>query len=252
MIIYRKKFVRIAEAWYGEEPDARGVDIARGFQREEPAPGGALCREFYTILIDLTRDPDSLLSGLKRGCRYKIRRAEARDGVVYECANAARRPDLLARFREMYDEFAPRKNLPAIDPAWLSLMTATGGLFVSRAARATGDALVWHTHFLSGGRATLLHSASPPAAEAAGRNLIGRANRFHHWRDMLHFKSEGAILYDLGGWYQGDSDARRLGINRFKEDFGGDVVKNYITERGLTVRGKLFLRARTLLLGDAI
>jgi hypothetical protein len=251
VIIYRKKFVRIAEAWYGEEPDATGVDIARGFQRDEPRPG-ALCREFYTSLIDLKRDPGALLAGMKRGCRSKIRRAEARDAVAYECSNAAGRPDLLARFCEMYDEFAPRKNLPSLDPGWLSLMAATGGLFVSRVARASGDALVWHTHFLSGGRATLLHSASPTTAEASDRNLVGRANRFHHWQDMLHFKGAGATLYDLGGWYQGDGDARRLGINKFKEDFGGGVVKNYITERALTLRGKLFLRARSLLLGDAI
>lgn len=252
MIIYRKKFVQIAEAWFGEEPDAVGADIIRSFQREEPL-AGALCRDFYTLLIDLTRDRAELLSSMRNGCRYKVRRAGVRDGISYDCANAAARPDLLSRFCAMYDEFATRKSLPALDRVWLTQMAETGGLFVSLVSLPAGDDIVWHTHYLSNGRATLLHSASPPvASDTTARNLSGRANRFQHWRDMLHFKDAGARHYDLGGWYQGDTDARRLGINRFKEEFGGSVVHNYITERALTARGKLFLRARTLLLGDAI
>jgi hypothetical protein len=253
VIVYRKKFVRIAEGWFGEEPDAAGVDITRGFQRDA-MQADALCREFHTILIDLTRDADTLLASMKRGCRYKIRRAEARDDLVYECANAAR-AELLARFCDLYDEFTPRTSLPPLDRAWLALMAETGCLYVSRMSdAASGDELTWHTHYYSGGRATLLHSASAPTpdADASARNRAGRANRFHHWRDMLWFKHAGATVYDLGGWYHGDSDARRLGINRFKEDFGGGVVKNYINERALTLKGRLFLRARQTLLGDAI
>ncbi|MDT7603722.1 MAG: hypothetical protein QOF61_1719 [Acidobacteriota bacterium] len=252
MIVYRKKFVRIAEAWFGEEPDAAGVDIMRCFQRDEPRTG-ALCREFHTILIDLTRDTDALLASMKKGCQYKIRRAAARDGLLYECANANGSPQL-ARFCDLYDEFTPRKSLPPLDRAWLALMAETGSLYVSRVSSSSGEEMTWHTHYQSHGRATLLHSASAtaPTDDAAARNRFGRANRFHHWQDMLWFKTEGARLYDLGGWYHGDSDTRRLGINRFKEDFGGSIVKNYITERALTLKGKLFLRARQTLLGDAI
>ncbi|MFL6229235.1 MAG: hypothetical protein ACJ741_10690 [Pyrinomonadaceae bacterium] len=254
MIVYRKKLVRVAEAWFGEEPGAAGVDVVRCFQRDAPRDG-ALSREFHTILIDLTREPGEIFASMKQGCRYKIRRAVARDALSYECANAAH-AGMLARFCDLYDEFAPRKSLPPLDRAWLSLMAQTGCLYVSRVGdEASGEGLTWHTHYESHGRATLLHSASAPPpddGDTSARNRVGRANRFHHWRDMLWFKAAGATLYDLGGWYHGDSDARRLGINRFKEDFGGRVVKNYITERAPTFRGRLFLRARQALLGDAI
>jgi hypothetical protein len=250
VIVYRKKFVHIAEAWFGEEPDATGVDIVRCFQRAAPAPD-ALCREFYTILIDLSRDAGALFAAMKKGCQYKVRRAAARDAFTYECANADHSL-LLARFCDLYDEFASRKRVPPLDRAWLALMAATGKLYVSRVADDAGGDLVWHTYYRSGGRATLLHSAPTPRADAVGRSYLGRANRFHHWQDVLWFKTDGATLYDLGGWYQGNTDAERLGINRFKEDFGGSVVRDYITERALTLRGKLFLRTRQLLLGDAI
>jgi hypothetical protein len=189
---------------------------------------------------------------MRKGCRYKVRRAAERDALTYECANAVERPDLLARFGPLYDEFARRKRVPAPTSAWLSLMAATGNLYLSRVSDAAGRDLVWHTHYLSGGRATLLHSAPTPDAALEGRSLTGRANRFQHWQDILRFKRDGATLYDLGGWYSGETDAQRLGINLFKEEFGGRVVRNYIDERAHTFKGRLFLRARQSLLGDAI
>lgn len=258
MIVYRRKFVRIAEAWHGEEFDARKLDgraradILRRFQREEPAPG-ALSREFHTVLIDLSREEPALFGAMRRGCRYKVRRAAERDALTYDCADATERPDLLARFHALYEDFARRRRLPAPAREWLSLTASTGNLYVSRVGDADGRELTWHTHYFSGSRATLLHSAPTPHAEAAaGRSLTGRANRFHHWQDILYFRRLGAALYDLGGWYSGDTDEQRLGINRFKEEFGGRVVKNFIVERALTLRGRLFLRARQSLLGDAI
>ena len=81
---------------------------------------------------------------------------------------------------------------------------------------------------------------------------IGRANRFQHWQDIQRFKAEGVSIYDFGGWYEGDRDQERLRINKFKEEFGGEIVKNYICERALTAKAKVFLRVRRLLLGDAI
>ena len=65
-------------------------------------------------------------------------------------------------------------------------------------------------------------------------------------------KSAGISTYDFGGWYDGTTDQERLSINKFKEQFGGQVVKNYICEQALTLKGALFLRLRTSLLGNAI
>ncbi|MCA1816903.1 MAG: hypothetical protein LC746_10930 [Acidobacteria bacterium] len=251
MIVYRKKFVRVAEGWHGEEPAAAGVDIVRRYQLAEPDPR-AYCREFHTILIDLSADAGALFAAMKRGCRYEVRRAEAHDRLAYDFARADD-ATLLARFREGYDEFARARRLRPLDPAWLALTAETGNLYVSRVCDERRGELVFHSYYLSGGRATLLQSFSPQRAAAdAGRARVSRANRLHHWLDVQKFKADGATLYDLGGWYHGTTDPRRLAINRFKEGFGGAVVKNYIAERALTPRGRLFLTARRLLLGDAI
>ena len=51
------------------------------------------------------------------------------------------------------------------------------------------------------------------------QGLVGRANRLHHWKDMISFKSKGLDQYDFGGWYEGRKTRDRLKINQFKEGF---------------------------------
>lgn len=251
MIVYQKHLLRIAEYWNGEEPTLAGVDLVRCFQRTQPLTG-MVCREFYTILLDLTRESEQLMAGIKRDSRYEIRRASMQDRLTYECWDGSDKK-AFGEFCDYYDEFAIQKGQPKLNRAWLSLLAGKGKVVLSQVRDESG-ALVWHLYHLSQTRATLFYSASVfrKLTSSTERNKIGRANRFHHWQDMQHFKAAQLKVYDFGGWYEGNSDADRLRINQFKEEFGGEIVKNYICERAVTVRAELFLRARRLLLGDAI
>lgn len=252
MIAYSKKLLHIVEAWHGETPQQNSVDLVRLFQRPEPL-AGMICREFYTILLDLTKDPEALLSGVKKGTRYEIRRACEKDDLMYESVDA-REQALFTAFCNYYDAFAQQKEQPKIDREWLSLMAETGNVILTRMKARTGVTLVWHLYYRSLGRPTLLYSASlfRQHQSSSYRNMIGRANRYLHWQDILRFKAAGESLYDFGGWYDGTGDQARLGINKFKEEFGGAVVRNYICERALTLKGRLFLKLRQRLLGNAI
>ncbi|HEX8098146.1 MAG TPA: hypothetical protein VF507_08925 [Pyrinomonadaceae bacterium] len=225
----------------------------RLFQQPRPADD-MVCREFYTILLDLRKEAESLLACMKKGTRYEIRRAAEKDELVYEFWEADDCAQVFEEFCDYYDEFAAQKGQPKLNRPWLSLMAGTLALSRVRDGGGDGGTLVWHFYYLNGGRATLLYSASlfRNSASSAHRNRVGRANRFQHWQDIMRFKEAGLALYDFGGWYHGADDPERLGINRFKEEFGGEVVKNYICERGVTVKGKVFLRLRQALLGDAI
>ena len=252
MIVYRKHLLRIAEYWDGEEPQREKADLVRYFQQSQPR-SGMICREFYTILIDLTRDPDQLLGDIKRNTRYEVRRAQARDRLTYQCLTG-KDGKALRQFCDYYDTFAIEKAQPKLNREWLSLLAQAGALVLSQVNDANGETLVWHVYHCSRERATLFYSASlfRKFDSSVVRNKIGRANRYHHWQDMQWFKLDGIATYDLGGWYQGTSDLQRLSINRFKEEFGGQIVKNYICERALTLKAKIFLRVRRQLLGDAI
>lgn len=250
-IAYQRKFVRIAEYWNGEEAYLKGVDIERYFQQPQRIEG-MFCRDFYTILIDLLDDPETLLARMKRDTRYEIRRAE-REGFIYDFFSGSDAA-VFKEFCDYYDEFARQKNQPRMRRPWLSLLAESGALNLTRIATPAGDTLVWHGYHCSSQRATLLYSASifRDDESSAHRNLVGRANRYQHWLDILRFKAQGLSIYDLGGWYEGAEDQKRLSINRFKEEFGGNIVHNYICERASTLKGSLFLKLRTALLGNAI
>jgi hypothetical protein len=251
MIRYRNKLIRILECWNGEEPDVRAVDLIRRFQQPRPIEG-MYCREFYTILIDLRQDQTRLLAGMKRDTRYDIRRA-AGEGFSYEFYNG-KDAGVFNEFCEFYDEFAIRVRQPKLRRDWLALLAASNTLLFSRVAETGGPTLVWHGYLCGQSRVTLLYSASSFTAGTAtgSRNRMGRAHRYQHWQDLLRFKDNQISLYDFGGWYHGQDDQKRLQINRFKEEFGGEVVRNYICERPLTLRGGLFLRLRQWRFGDAI
>ena len=52
----------------------------------------------------------------------------------------------------------------------------------------------------------------------------------------MHYRNRGVAEYDFGGWYNGTTDQARLGINKFKEAFGGTTVCEYEGEELLTLK----------------
>lgn len=252
MISYQKNFIRIVECWSNERSDICGFDLERYFQQPQPREG-MICRPFYTIRLDLNRGPEKLFANMKRGTRYEIRRAASRDGLSYHCSDGSD-PKVFHEFCNSYDDFAAQKGRPKLDRTWLALLAETRALNLTRVADDDGKTLVWHGYLRTPQGATLLYSASPFRSKrsSADRNKIGRANRYLHWEDFLRFKADGIATYDFGGWYEGNKDLELLKINKFKEQFGGAVVKTYICEGAVTMRGKVFLHLRGWLLGNAI
>lgn len=252
MIAYQKKFIRIVECWNDEVPEANGADLIRRFQQTERL-SGMLCREFHTVLLDLTQEQQTIFERMKRGTRYEIRRALSADDLSHGHWNGTEQ-NIFDEFCTYAEQFLTQKGQPKLDREWLGLMARAGLIELTRIDDLKAQRLVWHAYHRSRDRVTLLYSASLFRQNPSGefRNLIGRANRLHHWLDMLHFKEAGISTYDFGGWYHGNKDEERLRINKFKEQFGGKVVKNFICEEALTLKGRLFLKIRNALLGDAI
>ena len=104
-----------------------------------------------------------------------------------------------------------------------------------------GTALGWHAYYVDTQRVVLLYSMASQrlCSDATQRQVIGRANRYLHWQDILKFKAEGLSVYDFGGWYDGKEDKGLLQINQFKEEFGGSNIEVYNSMQGRTVKGKL-------------
>lgn len=242
MIRIQGRAVVYGELWFEEEPppDA-GVDVFIYRFRRFAVPH-ARTTQLQSLCSDLTGPAEALAAGFHSGCRYQIRRAESQDRLVYQVIPEAR--EGLEEFIDFYDAFARQKELAPADRHWLSRAAEARQLILSCVCRE-GERLVWHAHLRCGRTVGLAHSASCfRGMDSEQRTLVGRANRWLHWRDMLHFKGTGAELYDWGGVFADESTAERAGINRFKKMFGGQPVPAYECTVPITLRGRAFLTLR--------
>ena len=242
MITRTKRLLRIGEVYFDEQPTNQPVDIVRYNQAPVPLDNTD-CKDFWTIILVLTEGVEFLFSRLKKDTRNEVRRS-MKDKLQYMLWNIAN-GDQLIQFVDFYDRFAATKSLPKANKARLAAIAQIGALSLSRVSTNEGEVLTWHAYYRCQHRVRLIHSASLHKAQITptGRSLVGRANRFHHWSDIIEFKKEGITICDLGGWYQGTEDVDKLRINAFKEEFGGTVVREYTCLQGITIAGRAALLA---------
>lgn len=236
MIIFRsREKLRCQELWFNEPEQAGKYDIVARNQSISPMPGKRN-EEFHTLLIDLTPQPQKILSSFDRNTRSQIRAAEADESVAVEIIERASAAQL-AEFLNFYDDFSRSKSIWPIWAPRLRALHESDRLVLSRVIRDQ-ETLVWHASLRTGDRFVVLYSASLPTADQSLRKVIGQANRLLHWREMLFLKDQGCPIYDFCGWYAGVEDKALLLVNRFKEEFGGRKVVEYNIIEDRTLRAK--------------
>jgi hypothetical protein len=236
--LYRS-VVKTEEFWFGGRLDGSGADIAFAIFWRSPIKGIASA-ESWTSLIDLSRTEDEISAALHKETRYEIRRAE-REFVIYH-SSLEQTSDAMTRFEADYAELQKFKNLHPLNRDKLRQLAKDGLLKLTSSALADGTPCSWHAYVGSSDRIRLLHSVARfySVGDATARAAIGRANRYHHWRDIRHFKALGFASYDLGGCYRGD-DADQMNVSRFKEGFGGILCPVYTSTVPLTRTGRVAL-----------
>ena len=244
MIVSQGRFCRVATVYFEEEPVPVDADIVHYIQRSSPVPG-SVHSVFCTIVLNLGRDPDSLLANMHRNTRNEIRHG-IRKGLRHSAWS--NNPAILEHACDFYDRFASLKGLPPAGRRYLRLLLEAGQLDLS-VVRDGERELVWHAYYRTPERVLNLISASlfMAHADATERALIGIANRYHTWMDMLMYKHAGIAIFDQGGWYDGTTDQEKLRINNFKERFGGTIVRNFDCHRAITRKGARMLQVRGLM-----
>src|SRR6266513_479670 len=145
------------EVWYEEElPRDSGVDIVLYRQRETPS-ADARTTTFLSMVTDLSAEADAIAEKFGKDCRYKIRRAETKDGLRMEFITDPE--SRLDEFCAFYDAFAKQKSVVPSYHQWLLAACKARQLALSSASQ-NGEALVWHAHVMFGRTAGLLYSGS--------------------------------------------------------------------------------------------
>lgn len=249
MIVYRRKGLVFGEAFY--EPLAAlvpKVDILRVTASDVLPDAASRARLSRTRVIDLRRAEETLFDEMDKGTRYEVRRAMERDKLDYGLDDDC--PDReIGLFCDYYDRFAASKNRRPIFRKRLTLLARHGMLVLTQSRSGDGEVLVWHSYLRCAERVVLLYSASlfREKPDASVRNLIGRANRFTHWNDILAFKRMGKIAYDMGGIDVAGRSRETSNIADFKHGFGGSDVPVYSHTLPRSIAGHVACRIAEVL-----
>jgi hypothetical protein len=228
MVSFKKKFLflNVKENWYHCDPGFWDMILPTAWlhvkNRTTPVKPG-FSDVTYTIENDLTLDHDTIYAGFLKSNRQQIRQAEEA-GVEFEFHND------VEGFVEFFNEFARSVNIGTTSVRRIQEME---GFLKLSYAKHQGRILVAHSTLIDDTYKIVraFHSASKRTDDAFDKSLIAKANKALHYKDMMHFRELGYKVYDFGGYTQNTEDKALLGINNFKQSFGGEVVActNYYT-----------------------
>lgn len=236
---FYRALVRTRVAYFARPDPLPDADILRLYAQAEPVPGVANLH-YPTVVIDLASPEESLWGGVEQKTRKVIRQAE-REGATMRVLTSLSPADWQG-FAAAYQRLQQRRRkVEALGVGLIHELIETDRFVMTLGADAEGNAVSWHCYVRSGGRVRLHETVSTiePERGTQWNNMVGRAHRLHHWKDMLYFKGEGVRAYDLGGVYRGTEDQEQVGIARFKTSFGGVAAETFNAVLPLTAKGRL-------------
>jgi len=162
-----------------------------------------------TLMLDLTKTEDDLLTFMHQKTRYNIRLAEKK-GVEVRGLTREEWPDAWKIFEETAERDAFRLHGRSRYESWLEHFS--GARLVG--AFYEGELLAVNLQVDAFGTRTYLHGAS------SNKHRDVMAPYAIHWREIVHAKKAGLVRYDF--WGVSDTNPAWRGITRFKLGFGGE------------------------------
>jgi hypothetical protein len=235
--------IRALETWLDDEPvSLAGCDLWVCHQRTRPLDTWEWLY-FYSLHVDLSQTEAQLLAAMRKNTSREIRQAESRDGLTCSFNADPSEADLEA-YAAIFDADRSIHSQHAMDRNWLMRLRKAGLVQLAQVRDSGGQVLAWHCLLCHRRSATVQLSSMVSLQHQADRTrgaAIGRANRWLFYREFLHYKQQGILIYDFNGWYSGIEDEKLLGINQFKEGFGGRIRYGYDCQQPLTLQGRVYL-----------
>ncbi len=188
----------------------------------------------HTVMIDLTKDEETLLANMRRQTRYEVRRAEKLGIKVLKDDSEA----IFKEFHEVQTETAKRQNfIPPDLKTLLAEKEAFGeNIEIYIAETADGEKIAYGLIVKDGREGDYYEAASTEL----NRKLPGAYALL--WKVMRDLKSEGYERFNLWGIAPaGQPNHRYAGVTTFKTGFGGEVVE-YIPAHDLIISKMKYLK----------
>ena len=165
-----------------------------------------------TLLMDLTKDPETLLAAMKKKTRQYIHKAE-RGAVVTEETKD------LDRFLAVLRLVGARDNFALHSREYFATLTAALGdrahILMARVGHEDAGAMLL---------ARMADRAWELYGGWSGAHAEARPFYLLKWRSMLRMRALGAVRYDMWGLAEG-SDDPLAGVENFKLGFGGEIAE---------------------------
>ncbi len=182
----------------------------------------------HTVLIDLTKSEEELLSEMRRQTRYEVRRA-GKLGIVVDFANSQKR---FEEFHAAQTATALRQHFVPPDLKTLLAEREAFGdnarLYVAKTA--TGEPIAYGLILIDGAEAEYFEAASTEL----NYKLPGAYALL--WQAMRDLKQLGTKRFNLWGIAPpGQKQHRYAGVTTFKTGFGGEVVE-FVPAQDLVIK----------------
>ena len=225
MITIRKKvlFITVSENWNSLHNNIFcffKFNLYRNVDKNESSSPLLIKSIETTLENDLTLDENKIFEKFTKQIRNSIRQGEKK-GV--ECFFSKD----ITSFQSFYNSFALEKKIAPIrmeqfdkieENLYISYATYLGKICAAHCYLADFE----KKHVL------LFRSASLRLTDTkTNANEIGKANKLLHYFDMRYFKSLGIETYGFGGYSLNKVTDFKYGINKFKTQFGGEIVQKY-------------------------
>jgi hypothetical protein len=248
MFVYKGRLLRRGEVWFDDPPGRDVVDWILYRNRSQPV-SGSRWRTFYNRRVDLSKSRENLFAEVEPRTAAKITTAEEKDKV--SCAWSALQADSqLDELEHMWNEsLGAKRRFGMLNRDLYGPMIAAGAFELASTRDPEGELLAYGALYRVTHRAQQMLMVSPPRAtlEPSVRTRTSRACSLLIWKTMLRLKEQGTRWFDFGGWYPGSEDIQLLGTNAFKRGFGGEVVREFLCEQAVTLRGRLLLTVARLI-----
>jgi hypothetical protein len=172
---------------------------------------------YFTLESDLMLSEEEIIKNFNSTIRNEIKRSE-REGCVFNFSESK------DNFISLYNDFATQRKIAVIT---LKKLKEFKNNLILTSSSMNGVIVSVHSYLVDYDlkKVRLLHSGTKRFSEVFDRNMIARSNKYLHYRDMLEFKKNGFQVYDWGGLAFNTHDKGVQGINKFKESFGGELIK---------------------------
>jgi len=232
---YKKLFLKIQTIYFANDLVSSKEDIDKYIQYFGEYKKGE--NYFYTSIIDLRETEEIIRSNIRKSYLHLINQAKKKFDIEIKYQDKPS-PDQLAYFTKIYNDISEKKGYEFIQ--FDQLLRIKNQILISYALYKK-DILSGQLYIYDKKRIRLLNSFIINNLNISDemKIIIGSANKYQHYSDILYSKKLKFEIFDLGGLFNYNYLAK--GITFFKLGFSNniEISKNFIIAN--TFKGKTIL-----------